>query len=113
MLAAICATWSRRRGRDGPRWSPASALSSRASLTLPPASATPPPRWRTLPSHELSAAGQLCATQIIAELGEYRARYLTPDQRAADTGLAPVTRQSGRATASASAGPATDAWRPR
>lgn len=41
-------------------------------------------------------AGQLCAAQILAELGEDRARYLTPDQLAADAGLAPVTRQSGK-----------------
>ena len=41
-------------------------------------------------------AGQLCAGQILAELGEDRARYLTPDQLAADAGLAPVTRQSGK-----------------
>ncbi|WP_299646239.1 IS110 family transposase [uncultured Jannaschia sp.] len=41
-------------------------------------------------------AGQLCAVQILAELGEDRARYLTADQLAADAGLAPVIRQSGR-----------------
>lgn len=41
-------------------------------------------------------ADQLCAAQILAELGEDRARYLTPDQLAADAGLAPVTRQSGK-----------------
>lgn len=41
-------------------------------------------------------AGQLCAAQILAELGDDRARYLTPDQLAADAGLAPVTRQSGK-----------------
>ena len=41
-------------------------------------------------------AGQLCAAQIMAELGDDRARYLTPDQLAADAGLAPVTRQSGK-----------------
>lgn len=41
-------------------------------------------------------AGQLCAAQIMAELGEDRARYLTPEQLAADAGLAPVTRQSGK-----------------
>ncbi len=41
-------------------------------------------------------AGQICAAQILAELGEDRARYLTPDQLAADAGLAPVTRQSGK-----------------
>ena len=41
-------------------------------------------------------AGQVCAAAILAELGEHRARYLTPDQLAADAGLAPVTRQSGK-----------------
>ena len=41
-------------------------------------------------------AGQFCAGQILAGLGEDRARYLTPDQLAADAGLAPVTRQSGK-----------------
>lgn len=41
-------------------------------------------------------AGQICAAQMLAELGEDRARYLTPDQLAADAGLAPVTRQSGK-----------------
>jgi transposase len=41
-------------------------------------------------------AGQRCAAQILAELGEDRTRYLTPDQLAADAGLAPVTRQSGK-----------------
>jgi transposase len=43
-------------------------------------------------------AGQLCAGQILAELGEDRARYLTPDQLAAG---------------SLSDGPATDACAPR
>ena len=41
-------------------------------------------------------AGQICAAAILAELGEDRGRYLTPDQLAADAGLAPVTRQSGK-----------------
>lgn len=41
-------------------------------------------------------AGQLCAAQILAELGEDRTRYLTADQLAADAGLVPVTRQSGK-----------------
>lgn len=41
-------------------------------------------------------AGQICAAQILAELGEDRARYLTADQLAADAGLVPVTHQSGK-----------------
>jgi transposase len=41
-------------------------------------------------------AGQICAAAILAELGEDRGRFLTPDQLAAEAGLAPVTRQSGR-----------------
>ena len=41
-------------------------------------------------------AGQLCAAQMLAELGEDRACYVTPDQLAADAGLAPVTKQSGK-----------------
>jgi len=41
-------------------------------------------------------AGQICAAAILAELGEDRSRYLSADQLAADAGLAPVTRQSGR-----------------
>ena len=49
-------------------------------------------------------AGQLCAAQITAELGEDRARYLTPDQLAADAGLAPSPL---------SLGPMALQWRPR
>jgi transposase len=41
-------------------------------------------------------SGQICAATILAELGQDRGRYLTPDQLAADAGLAPVTRQSGK-----------------
>ena len=41
-------------------------------------------------------AGQICAAQILAELGDVRARYLTADQLAAEAGLCPVTRQSGK-----------------
>ena len=40
--------------------------------------------------------GQICAARILAELGDDRARYLTADQLAAEAGLAPVTRQSGK-----------------
>ena len=41
-------------------------------------------------------AGQICAAQILAELGDDRSRYLTADQLAADAGFAPVTKQSGK-----------------
>ena len=41
-------------------------------------------------------AGQICAAQILAELGDVRERYLTADQLAAEAGLCPVTHQSGR-----------------
>ena len=41
-------------------------------------------------------SGQICAAAILAELGEDRSRYQSADQLAADAGLCPVTRQSGR-----------------
>jgi transposase len=41
-------------------------------------------------------AGQICAAQILAELGDVRDRYLTADQLAAEAGLCPVTHQSGK-----------------
>lgn len=41
-------------------------------------------------------AGQICAAQMLAELGDDRARYLTADQLAAEAGFAPVTKQSGK-----------------
>lgn len=41
-------------------------------------------------------AGQICAAQILAEIGDDRARYLTADQLAAEAGFAPVTKQSGK-----------------
>jgi len=41
-------------------------------------------------------AGRICAAQILAELGDVRARYQTADQLAADAGLCPVTHQSGK-----------------
>ncbi len=40
--------------------------------------------------------GQICAAQILAELGDDRTRYLTADQLAAEAGFAPVTKQSGK-----------------
>ena len=40
--------------------------------------------------------GQICAAQILAELGDVRERYPTADQLAAEAGLCPVTHQSGK-----------------
>lgn len=41
-------------------------------------------------------AGRVCAAQILAELGDARERFQTPDQLFAEAGLAPVTYQSGK-----------------
>jgi transposase len=41
-------------------------------------------------------AGKICAAQIVAELGDVRARFQSEDQRAAEAGVAPVTYQSGK-----------------
>jgi transposase len=41
-------------------------------------------------------AGQICAAQILAELGDVRERYRSADQLAAEAGLCPVTHQSGK-----------------
>jgi transposase len=41
-------------------------------------------------------AGRICAAQILAELGDVRERFQTADQLAAEAGVAPVTRQSGK-----------------
>lgn len=41
-------------------------------------------------------AGQICAAQILAELGDDRSRYPTADQLAAEAGCCPVTHQSGK-----------------
>ena len=41
-------------------------------------------------------AGRLCAAQILAELGDVRERFPTADQLAAEAGVSPVTRQSGK-----------------
>lgn len=40
--------------------------------------------------------GRICAAQILAELGDVRERFQTPDQLFAEAGLAPVTYQSGK-----------------
>ena len=42
-------------------------------------------------------AGRVCAAQILAELGDVRARFPTEDQFAAEAGVVPVTYQSGKA----------------
>jgi transposase len=41
-------------------------------------------------------AGQLCAAQILAELGDVRERFSSADQLAAEAGAVPVTYQSGK-----------------
>jgi transposase len=41
-------------------------------------------------------AGRVCAAQILAELGDARARFPTEDQLAAEAGVCPVTHASGR-----------------
>jgi transposase len=42
-------------------------------------------------------AGKICAAQILAELGDVRARFPSEHQLAAEAGVAPVTYQSGKA----------------
>ncbi len=41
-------------------------------------------------------AGQVCAAQILAELGDVRERFPSADQLAAEAGAVPVTYQSGK-----------------
>ncbi|HEV7370170.1 IS110 family transposase [Arenibaculum sp.] len=41
-------------------------------------------------------AGRICAAQILAELGDVRERFQTPDQLAAEAGVCPVTHASGK-----------------
>ncbi len=41
-------------------------------------------------------AGRICAAQILAELGNVRERFQTPDQLAAEAGVSPVTHASGK-----------------
>jgi transposase len=41
-------------------------------------------------------AGRICAAQILAELGDVRARFQTDDQLAAEAGVSPVTHASGK-----------------
>jgi transposase len=44
----------------------------------------------------LPRSGQINAAQILAELGDDRARFATPEQLAAEGGVAPVTHASGK-----------------
>ena len=44
----------------------------------------------------LFRSGRVCAAQILAELGDDRARFASADQLAAEGGVAPVTRESGK-----------------
>jgi len=44
----------------------------------------------------LPRAGQVCAAQILAELGEVRDRFPSDAQLAAEAGVAPLTYQSGK-----------------
>lgn len=54
----------------------------------------------TLPDGQLvmslPRAGRVCAAQILAELGDVRARFATDAQLAAEAGVAPLTYQSGK-----------------
>jgi transposase len=47
----------------------------------------------------LPRAGCLCAAQILAELGDQRERFATPEQLAAEAGVVPVTYESGKSRA--------------
>jgi transposase len=44
----------------------------------------------------LFRSGRLCAAQLLAELGDDRARYVSADHLAAEGGAAPVTHESGK-----------------
>jgi transposase len=44
----------------------------------------------------LFRSGRVCAAQILAELGDDRARFATAEHLAAEAGVAPVTRASGK-----------------
>lgn len=41
-------------------------------------------------------SGRVCAAQLLAELGDDRARFVSADHLAAEGGVAPVTRESGK-----------------
>lgn len=44
----------------------------------------------------LFRSGRVCAAQLLAELGDDRARFGSADQLAAEAGVAPITRESGK-----------------
>jgi transposase len=44
----------------------------------------------------LFRAGRVCAAQLLAELGDDRGRFVSADHLAAEGGVAPVTRESGK-----------------
>jgi transposase len=44
----------------------------------------------------LFRSGRICAAQILAELGDDRARFVSADHFAAEAGVVPVTRESGK-----------------
>ena len=44
----------------------------------------------------LFKSGRVCAAQLLAEIGDDRARFASADQLAAEGGVAPVTRESGK-----------------
>jgi transposase len=41
-------------------------------------------------------SGRVCAAQLLAELGDDRGRFVSADQLAAEGGVAPITRESGK-----------------
>lgn len=44
----------------------------------------------------LFKSGRICAAQLLAEIGDDRGRFVSADQLAAEGGVAPVTRESGK-----------------
>jgi transposase len=44
----------------------------------------------------LFRSGRVCAAQLLAELGDDRGRFVSADHLAAESGVAPVTRESGK-----------------
>jgi transposase len=44
----------------------------------------------------LFRSGRICAAQLLAEIGDDRGRFVSADQLAAEGGMAPVTRESGK-----------------
>ncbi len=71
-----------------------------------PASSTPTPTPTSSPS--LPRAGRVRAARLLAEIGDCRAKFPTPESLACLAGAAPSTRQSGKLRSRRpSAGPAT------